>query len=277
MDPITIAAILAPIAGSLLGRLFSAGDSAEAERLLRAASAEYNIPLPDLKAWTAQELSTGEWDTMPEDFGNKANRDEAIRRISEMGAEGGMDAGSRLALEEARRAGAQQDVQGRASVRQEAQRRGLGGAGEVYGQLFAQQAGANTASMGGLQAAADARARALQALATGGGMAGQAEGQDFQRRAQVAQSKDAIRRFNIEMSRDAQEYANALKQQRFGNQMGLADRRYGAQQDLANIKTGQAAQTRQMAGNIGQGVGMGLSTYQQNRLEQERLKSGGRP
>lgn len=120
-------------------------------------------------------------------------------------------------------------------------------------QAMAQQAGADRAAMGGLQAAADARSRALQALQAGGQMAGQAEGQDFERAARVAESQDAIARFNSQLA------SNAL-QQNWQNQMGLADRRYGATRDYAGFKGGKAGETMKRVGAYGQAANEALSS-----------------
>lgn len=270
MAVVAVVAAVVAIGTAVLGHVLSAKSKREAEKILADAAAKFNIPLPALKEWTAVKLEAKDWDSLPEDFGNKGIRDEAIRRMSEMGSQGGMDAGSRLALEQARRSGAAQEAQGRASVNQEAQRRGLGGSGLVYGQLAAQQAGADRASVGGLQAASDARARALQALSAGGSLAAQAEAQDFDRSARVNASRDAINRYNADMQADAHKYNNALLQQRFTNQANLARSQYQVAQDQANIRAGHGAATQHMWGQIGQAGGMAINTYAANQNTQEK-------
>lgn len=71
------------------------------------------------------------------------------------------------------------------------------------------------ASLAGLQAAADARARALQALATGGEMAATAEAQDVEHAARIAESREAIHRYNNDVADGRSEYEAALDAHRF--------------------------------------------------------------
>jgi len=264
MGPMDVAAVSLPIVGAGLGYLFSRGDRKKAEALEELAMQQYGeINLPVLKELQAQLVSTGDWDRMPSDFGNKSARDQAISRLMEVGESGGMDPQSRLAMEEGRQAAAAQEARGRASVRQEAQRRGMGGAGELIGQLGAQQAGAQSASLSGMQAAAGAQDRALEALMQGGGMAAQAEGQDFSRLAAINRERDALNRFNSEMGMRTQEGNNAIRQQGFGNSMQLAGARYNAMNNRANQYNQHADRTLGTWYGLGQGAqGAALSAGQ---------------
>lgn len=255
MDPLSIAGVAATLVGAGLGLLFSNGDRKKAEELENLAMQQYGeISVPVLKELQAQLVSTGEWDKLPSDFGNRDARDEAIQRLIATGEHGGMDAQAQLALEQGRQAAAAQEARGRASVRQEAQRRGMGGAGELLGQLSAQQGGAQSAALSGMQAASDAEERALQSLMQGGNMAGQAEGQDFNRASTIARERDALARFNAEMGMRTQEGNNAIAQQRFGNQMNLANARAGAYQRRAGQYTNAADRTLNMWYGLGQGA-----------------------
>lgn len=246
MDPVTIAMIGAPIAADLLGEFLASGDREAEQRLMEEALAIYGDASPPALERVLQErLGPSAMEAIPGDFGNRQIRNDALRAIAEMGLQGGMDAGSQLALEQARRAGAAAEAQGRGAVRQEFQRRGMGGAGEATMALQAQQAGADRTAMGDLQAASDARMRALQALATGGGMAAQAEGQDFERAARIAQSKDAINRFNAEL-------ATGAIQRDWENRLGVMDRQYGATVGAAGQRGAKADRTKQRVGNYGQ-------------------------
>lgn len=249
------------ILGSIIGSIASAGDRKRQNALEQMALDRYGrISEPILKELQAQLVSTGDWDNLPSDFGNKGARDEAISRIMEEGTSGGMDPQSRLALEEGRQAAAAQESRGRANVRQEAQRRGMGGLGEFLGQMSAQQAGAQSASLSGMHAAADARDRALQALEQGGNMAAQAEGQDFGRASRIAAERSAIARYNADMGMRAQEGNNAISQQRFGNTMQLANAQAGAMQRRADQFGRNANRTASQWAGIGSGVEGLIST-----------------
>lgn len=255
MDPITLATIgssLLGIGASAFGEWWASAPDAEKKALQEKAAQIYeNLDAPTLERLQAATAGESAAAGIPEDFGNRDARNTALQQLVEMGSQGGMDAGSQLAVEQARRAAGQQEMQGRGAVRQEFQRRGLGGAAEASLQQQAQQGGADRAAAGDLQAASDARTRALQALATGGQMAGQAEGQDFQRANAIAQSKDSMARFNAEQTGLAARYNAGLGQQDFQNRTAVADRRYGATQTQAKQRETEAERRRRIAGGIG--------------------------
>lgn len=236
----------------LLSQWLSGSDREEQKRLEEEALAIYgDASPPTLERMLQERLGPSAMEAIPEDFGNRNARNAALQQILSMGLQGGMDEGSMLALEQARRASAASEAQGRGAVRQEFARRGLGGAGEAIMQQQAQQAGADRASMEGMQAASDARMRALQALATGGGMAAQAEGQDFERAARIADSKDSIARFNSQLA------TNAI-QQDWNNRLGLMDRRYDATLNRAGQKGRDAGATQRRVDTYGQAAGQTL-------------------
>jgi len=279
MGPMDVAAIGMPLVGAGLGYLFSRGDRKKADALEQLAMQQYGeISVPVLKELQAQLISSGQWDALPSDFGNKNARDEAISRLMEVGESGGMDSQSVLAQEQARQSAAAQEARGRASVRQEAQRRGMGGAGEFIGQLGAQQAGAQSAALAGMQNAASARDRALQALMQGGSMAGQAEAQDFNRAATINRERDALARYNADMSMRVQEGNNALRQQGFGNNMQLAGARYGVYHNRANQLNQRADRTMGTWFGLGQGAqGAALSAGQMGGYGGGNGGGGGAP
>ncbi|HYF34349.1 MAG TPA: hypothetical protein VD994_03575, partial [Prosthecobacter sp.] len=75
--------------------------------------------------------------------------------------------------------------------------RGLYGSGDEYAQrMLASQMAATRASREGLQTAADARKRSLEALMQTGQLSGQIRGQDYDQAARKAAALDEIRRFN---------------------------------------------------------------------------------
>lgn len=259
MDPMTLAAIggtAVNVGASLLGEWWASADEKARAALEEEAYRLYgDVSAPALEKVLAGKLGPSAMEGIPKDAGNKNARNLALQRMMEVGLQGGMDAGSLQATEEARRAGAATAQQGTAAVRADAQRRGLGGAGEVVGMQVAQQRGADRASLGALQGASDARARALQALAQGGGMAAQAEGQDFDQAARVAESRDRIAQFNANMAERANYYNAGLAQQNFDNQLSVTDRKYEAKMGQAGAKGRSADRKRKMVGGIGQAAG----------------------
>lgn len=252
-------------AGSgLLGRKLSEGDRKRAQQYADDAIAQYGeLSPPELERIVAERMSTAEYDAIPQDMGNQDARNEAIRRIMEEGTSGGMSPQSALEYEQARREVSALEQQGRGAVRQEMARRGLGGVGEATLQLQAQQQAADRASMADLQTASDARSRALQALAQGGGMAAAAEQQDFNKQAAINQSRDRIRQFNAEQAMRAQQFNAGQQQQQWQNQVGLTDRRFGANKYGSDVYSGKAADKARMVGGVGQGISEGIAAGEQ--------------
>ena len=265
MDPVTLSAIgstLLGIGGAAFGEWWASADDKKRKELLEQAQQIYaNMSPPELEALKAEQVGPSAFEGLPSDFGNKGARNAALQRIISMGLEGGMDAGSVLALEQARRAGAAQSQQGQAAVQQGFARRGMGGAGEAVLAQQAQQAGAQNASLMGLQAAGDARARALQALAQGGGMAQQAESADSAQAQARAAAMDRIAQFNANLRQDTNVFNSGLRQQDFQNRLGLADRNYGALRDHAGYYETEANKKKRIAGGVSQTLMEPLGAY----------------
>lgn len=266
MDADTAGAIggLVQVGAGLLGEWWASSSDEERKALAQQAFALYgDISPPTLERVLAEALGPSAMEGISRDQGNRSARDLAIQRMMEMGLSDGMDPGSQLALEQGRRAAALHEQQGRGAVFAESRRRGLGGAGELAAQLQAQQSGADRASMAGTQAAADARSRALAALAQGGGMAGQAEGQDFERAARIAESQDRIDQFNAGMAERAKYYNAGLGQREFENEMMVRDSKSRALLGQSEMAGSEAERRRKTAGGVGQGLGYAIGALGQ--------------
>lgn len=265
MDPITLATIgssILGIGGAAFSEWWAGADEKKKQALLEQAQQIYSsMSPPDLDRLKAEQMGPSAAQNVPSDYGNKGARNAALQRIIEMGSQGGLDAGSVLALEQARRAGAAQAAQGAAAVQQGFARRGLGGAGEAVLAQQAQQAGAQNASMQGLQAASDARSRALQALAQGGGMAQQAESADSQQALARAAAMDRIAEFNARVRQDTNQFNAGQQQQEWQNRLGLADRQYGATRARAGDFETEAERKRRIVGGVGQTLMGPLDAY----------------
>ncbi len=121
----------------------------------------------------------------------------ALRQLQETGGAGGLDLGSRVALNQAAADTARRERGSREAILQQMAMRGAGGSGaSLAAQLANQQGAAERNAMSGEQAAADARARALAATAQSGELAGGIRGQDWGEASQRAGALDALSRFN---------------------------------------------------------------------------------
>jgi hypothetical protein len=160
---------------------------------------------------------------------------QALRRMSDLGR-AGLTEDERaqyrqLQADAARQAEAQQQ-----SIIQNLAARGQGGGGaEIAARLGAAQAAAQRSSESADRISSIAAQRALQAIASGGSLAGQMEAQDFGEQAQRASAADVMNRFNIQ------------------NQMGVEQRNVASKnaaqasnlQNLQNIQNMNVSQTNQ--------------------------------
>lgn len=236
--------------GSLLGELWANADDEERKALEAKVTDAYgNISLPALEALMGQVEGGSAFGQAPTDFGNKGLRDAALRRMTEEGLSGGNTLEQQLAMSEAQRAAGAATRRGQESALASAAGRGMGGASStLQAQLLGASHGADRAAQVGLQGAMSARQRALEALAQGGGMAGQAEQADAAADARRREAMDSIARFNAEQSARA-------AQQNYQNQMALAQVRAGSAAYGAESAERRAQRKRGVAGGLGQAGG----------------------
>jgi hypothetical protein len=183
--------------------------------------------------------------------------------------------------------GAVKDRGARQAISDSMAQRGLGGSGmELQAQLQGQQAAGDRDAMSGLNIAAQAQDRALQAIQGSGQLASQYRNQDFQEQAARAKAQDAINEFNarnlqgvqhanvgyqnraqemnlenaqnianknVDLANKEQQYNKELLQKQFDNQLAVANGMSGqyARQGQAAVRQGQ--QTANTIGSLGQG------------------------
>lgn len=251
------------IAGGLLGNALAGMDDAEYERLMSQAADQYgNVSAPALQALIAQQVGKSAQEGAPTDFGNKSSRNAAIQALMREGLSGGNTLETQLAQANAQRAAGQAARQGSQAALQSAAARGMGGAAStLQAQLLGASQGADRAAQVGLQGAADARRNALMALQQGGTMAGGAEQADSAQDARRRESMDRIALFNAEQRAANARYNSGLEQQRFQNDMEVADRKAGATQTKAGLAKGRADRTRRTFGGLGQAGGAGFQAF----------------
>jgi hypothetical protein len=120
----------------------------------------------------------------------------ALEKLTQQGQEG-LTASDRLAMNQIQK-GNERDASARnASILQNMAQRGMAGSGaELAAQMMSSQAATENAQNQGMNLAAQAQQRALEATAQGANVASQVRGQDFDQAAQVAKARDAINQFN---------------------------------------------------------------------------------
>lgn len=122
---------------------------------------------------------------------------QARQMLEDIATSGGLTAIDRARLAEIQNQVANQERGNREQILQNMAQRGLYGSGmELAAQLQNQQGAAQAASLAGSQVAADAQARAYNAILQSGQMAGDIESTDYNRLAQAAQAQDIINQYN---------------------------------------------------------------------------------
>lgn len=273
IDPVTGALIGAGlnVAGSLIGEWWASADEEQRAELEKQAAALYgDISAPTLEKVLAEQMGPSAMEDVQVDAGARQARRDALSRLMEEGLSGGDSAESRLALEESRRATAQQERAQRGALMQNARARGVAGSGlEMAAQLQSQQGGADRNAMAGMQAAADARRRALASLAQGGDMAAGLEADDFGQKSAKAQAADRIAQFNAANRQQANLYNAGLAQQDFQNRMSVADAKAEALYRQSDSAGRRADRKRRVAGGAGQGLGYAATAYGQGSKQQK--------
>jgi hypothetical protein len=125
----------------------------------------------------------------------------------------------------------------REAILQDAAARGIGGSGlELAAMLGSQQQAASDASRAGLQTAAEAERRALEAIIQQGQLGGQVSQEDFEKQARIAEAKDLISKFNTANKQNVEltnvGARNAAQERNLSEAQRLAD--YNAQQENLN-------------------------------------------
>ena len=143
---------------------------------------------------------------------------DALYNLKTIADSGGLTAIDRAQLADIQRETASKEQGQRQAIMQNMQERGIAGSGmELAQKLMAQQAGADRSAQGGLDVAALAQKRALEALSQYGTQAGQMRTQDVNEQTAKAQAQDAINKFNAEMRQKTElsnvEARNAAQQQ----------------------------------------------------------------
>lgn len=188
-------------------------------------------------------------------------RDYQMQALDALGREaqyGGMTPEDALAYDKARSVAGSTEAGLRGAVEQSAAQRGMASStGAMLGAMSAGQAATNRSSAMGLQAAADARHRYMQALDALGHGASGVRGQDWGFASDKAKAQDAINQFNAGQGLRA-------AQQQWQNQLGLANAIGGVRSGIAGQQNaaGDRSDARgaaygAAAGDIGAGLWSG--------------------
>jgi hypothetical protein len=165
----------------------------------------------------------------------------ALGSFEDIAESGGMNLTDKANLSKIQADNAAAERGSREAIMQNMRSRGVSGSGlELAAALDNQQASAQRNSQQGLDVAAAAERRALEAIMNAGTLGGQMQNQEFNQKAQIAQANDAINRFNTSNSQDVLQRNTALKnhanQYNLTNDQRIADTNVGLtnQQEMHN-------------------------------------------
>jgi hypothetical protein len=240
---------------SLIGQLVANGQRDQAEKL-------YDEMLQDAKGIDVpafEDAIAFEIDKQKNVSADPAVREAQMGALSKMQGiadQQGLDPQAQLALQQARQSTDQQARANSEGIQSDMARRGMSGSGsELAGQMAGSQGASNRGNMAGLQTAADARERAMAALAGVGQMSGQIRGQDFttdESNRRAAMERD---RFNAGLKTAAQQSNINQRFARTNAQMG----KLGALNKAKTAKAGRWDEGAQRTERAYSGVGRGLN------------------
>lgn len=170
----------------------------------------------------------------------------ALEKLQGITDEGGMTAQDKLALSDIQSQNAQAERGSREAILMNARERGIGGSGlELAAQLQAQQGAADRNNRAGLDVAAQAQQRALEAILQSGELGGKVQSQQFSEEAQKAAAQDAINRFNTANRQDVVNANILARNQAQGRNLDARQTISNQNTELANEKARADAQVKQ--------------------------------
>lgn len=180
----------------------------------------------------AKLLSSNAFNDIQTDPNLKGAQMQALTALQNTGTEGGLTAIDKAQLQDITNS-QNQEAKGRlGAIQSNARERGVGGSGlELAAELQNEQESANRASQQGTDVAAQAQARALQALVAAGNQGSTMEAAEYGQAANKAAAQNAIDKFNAQtMNATNQGNVNTANEAQAAN--------LAASQGIANANTG---------------------------------------
>lgn len=264
------AAIAAAIVG-VISSLIGGGQEAEAAKLRQQMLDKFGPELlPHLERAEAEQLGRTELGGIKEDDSLRAQQIRAARQLEDVYQNDGLTDADKAALNRAQDVAGGQAASQYAGLQQSLAARGQAPTGAL-GVALASQVGQNatnaSAKIAG-DAQMQARARALQALEAGAGLAGKVRESDWEHNAARASAQDSINAFNMSARERAQYHNLGLSQQEFDNRMS----QLVAQGNIANQVAGGYERGAQSTRDTGGGIANSLLTlgnYQTKKKKED--------
>jgi hypothetical protein len=310
--------IVDSVGGLITGESAGEAESAAAINEMRKAGAlTAGVELPDYaKMKLALETPELLEEYDPEELGSSAFEDiqltpevkdaqlQALEQIRELGTTGLGPEDMAAARELSRQVGRQEKARQDTILQQMAQRGTLDGGASLAAQLSSSQAAANRQAQAADRIAAESAAARRQALSQAMQASSGLRGQEFQEKAQQAQAKDIINRFNVQAGQQAQlrniaerqriaekgmdirsqqqQYNKGLERQQFLDELSKATGQAQSAQGMAQMQAQRgagkaAAQAQQTAGLMSLGGTLGAAAMMAPAASDKNLKENIEP
>lgn len=239
--------------GQLIGGAIEAGKMGEASALLQQALDQYGPDiLPKLKAELKNYgIPESQLAKVTGDAEAMAMQRRVLNELSQTAFAGPGDAQFSAELGRVQNQALANMGNQQARIQQQLAQQGHLGRVGVAAQQAAASQQANLMSQQGLDLAANAERRKMQALQSLGGLSSQMRGQSFQERSTAARAQDELNALNSKLAFDAQNQYYQQAQNEFLRKMALADSR-------SKLMMGQAG-IRQQEGQAFGGLARGLA------------------
>lgn len=242
------------------------------------------IELPDLPEIAPEQLGESAVAGLQSDEGLRSNQLQAIAELQNIVDAGGLDLSDKVSLEQALDVARNQQRRARAGVTGDLAGRGQldAGARMVMG-LDAAQAGANELRRTGMETAAMAQRRRLDAIRAAADASGGLREQDWREKESPARAKDLRDELNAAARQKATLYNAGIPQQQFNNAVTkVTGQQTGVNnmaQGLGAAATDARASAAGMAGVVGSmnqpAYGDGGGSYQYSSDSNQYAKRGG--
>ncbi len=200
---------------------------------------------------------------------------QALQQLQGISTQGGMTATDKAQLGDIQSQQAQAERGTRGAIQQNAAERGISGSGlDLASEMANQQGSATRGNQAGLDVAAQAQQRALQAIQASGQLGGQIEGQNFGEAASKATAADAINKFNTQNRQSVQmanvAATNAANARNVETKQNVSDQNTG----IANTQAMTNAQAHQTAYQDALSKASGVAGAENNIAAGQRTAAG---
>lgn len=279
MDPVSLSILGAGIGiqgiAAIVTELMAQGKRDEAYRLMNQAEAQLDATqIPELQNAIAEQLGPSGFEQIKTDSALRRAQMGALGKLGQIAESGGMTLEDKAVLNQITGQLSRQQAGARQAVMENMAARGtLGSGAELAQRLSAQQESAQQAGQRGLDVAAMAQRRALDAIMQRGQLGGSIRTQDYGEAANRAQAQDTIARYNADARQRAQAYNLTIPEREYAMRRERDLERAAMRQRKAQMALGEAQETRQAGAGYGTAAGQ-AGGYAAGLLVDQATKKG---